>query len=77
MILDAEMCLFSWKEEGSGLSAVTDFLKGIIFLANLVHSVILCSNSPSHAALALKIHFQSPLANSQVFFNTLRIKVKT
>lgn len=77
MILDAEMCLFSWKEEGSGLSAVTDFLKGIIFLANLVPSVILCSNSPSHAALALKIHFQSPLANSQVFFYTLRIKVKT
>jgi len=62
------MCLFSWKETGPGLSAVTDFVKGMIFLANLVRSVILCNNSPTHAALALKIHFQNPLANSQVFF---------
>lgn len=62
------MCLFPWKETGPGLSAVTDFLKGIIFPANLVPSVILRNNSPTHAARALKIRFQSPLANSQVFF---------
>lgn len=64
------------KQALAFLSAVTDFPKGVILLANLVPAVILCNNSPTHAALALKIHFQSPLANSQVFFIHCELKWK-
>lgn len=61
------MCLFSWKEAGCDLSALFFFPEGIIFLANFAPSVILRHNSPACAAPALKIPFQRPLANSQVW----------
>lgn len=64
---------FLGKKQAAAFQLLQIFLKGMIFLANLVPSVILRGNSPSHAALALKIRFQGPLANSQVFFYFLFI----